>query len=219
MEFTITMKKILWIALTATFITACSAHKPYVIEETKTIGSLGSGATITVIDQRPGDDKKFSVGSFMVFKSDYGIMTLGDKGFSPALDELLRMRVHKAISTWEDQPKEIDIVLNKMIFQANQQADLLQSSSTSAGIGPLGVLIAETMHGKEFELDYDKTRPFILGFVQATVELRFADNKKIKKDISVSKIENYSNHMDFEGREAAAISVANQVFDSFTENL
>ena len=89
----------------------------------------------------------------------------------------------------------------------------------SGGIGPLGVLIAENLHGKEFELDYDKTRPFVVGYVQATVDLTFDNNKKIKKQISISKIENLPNYMDAKGRELAAISVANQVIDSFAENL
>ena len=213
------MRSIFWIVLFIACMPACSLNKPYVIDEDKTVGSLGSKVAITVIDTRPSDDRKFNVGSFMVFKSNYGIMTLGDESFSPPLNDLLRIRLHRHIADWKEQPKEIRINLSRMIFQSNHQADLLQGASMSGGIGPLGVLIAENLHGKEFELDYDKTRPFVVGYVQATVDLTFDNNKKIKKEISISKIENFPNYMDAKGRELAAISVANQVIDSFAENL
>jgi hypothetical protein len=211
--------KIIWAVLVVVLLPACALNEPYVIEETKTVGSSGSDVTITVIDQRPDSDKEFDVGSFMVFKSDYGIMTLGDKSFSPQLDHLLKIRLHRGLSTWGVQPEEVRVTLKRMLFQANHQADLLQGASTSSGIGPLGVLIAETMHGKEFELDYDKTRPFVIGFVTAVVDLSYKDGKKVSRDLSVSSIENFSNHMDAKAREVAAISVTNKIFDTFVVNL
>ncbi|UTW05182.1 hypothetical protein KDX31_09420 [Amphritea atlantica] len=211
--------KYLWVVLLVSIVTGCSANKPYVIDETSSYGSDGSASTITIVDDRPSNDKEFSYGSFMVFNSDYGIWTLGDEQFSPNLVDLIKLDVHKKLSKLSIQPESVEITFERMIVQANHQADMLQSSSTSGGIGPLGVLIAEAMHGKEFELDYDKTRPFVIGLIKAKVKSTYPSGKDVVKNITVSKAENLLNHMDSAGREKAAISVATNLTDSFTNAL
>lgn len=212
------MKQLI-LVITLVILSGCSVNKPYIIKEASTYGSIGSESTITIIDKRPSDDKAFSFGSMMVFKSNYGVWTLGDEQFSPNLINLLKMKLHKDFSNNAVQPKLVALTLERMIIQSNHQADLLQSTSTSGGIGPLGVLIAESMHGKKFELDYDKTRPFVIGLIKAQVKLSYSSGKVVEENIMVSKVENFSNHMDAEGREKAALSVASSLVDSFSTSL
>lgn len=209
--------KLFIIALLLT-LSGCGS-KQYIIKEASTYGSAGSDTAIIITDKRPNDDKAFSYGSMMVFNSNYGIWTLGDEQFSPNLVELLKIKLHKSFSMYPVQPRSVSITLERMIIQSNHQADLLQSVSTGGSLGPLGVLIAETMHGKVFELDYDKTRPFVMGLIKAKIKTTDASEAIIQEEILVSKIENFSNHMDVKGRELAAISVARKLMDNFVDTL
>ena len=213
------ISKTLIFIFTLAVLSGCASNPPYLIEDTTTSGSMGSSASVSIVDQRPQSDKEYSFGSFLVTSSNYGIWTLGDEQFSPALLDLLKMRVHREISAWDSQPQAVTINLERMIVQSNQQADLLQGVSTGGGLGPLGVKIAETLHGKDFELDYDKTRPFIIGFIDASVELSFAGGIKSRKKISTSRIENFTHHLDHPGREAAAKTVVTQLMDGFSKSL
>lgn len=198
---------------------ACMATKAFVVEDPVTVGSIGSKTAINVIDERPKSDREHSFGSFLVTSSEYGVWTLGDDHFAPSLLELLQIRTHREIVNWPDQPKQLTIKLKRLIVQSNQQADLLQSVSTNGSLGPLGVAIAEVMHGKEFELDFDKTRPFVLGLIDAELIIENATGQKTEKRIATSKIENFAHHMDVPGRETAAVSVVDQMMDSFTQSI
>ena len=209
------MRSLLIFFIPLLILTGCGGNKPYVIKEASTVGSVGSSTVVVIVDQRPEDDKKFSFGSMLVFNDNYGIWTLGDTQFSPELPELLKSRVHKQLATLDAQPKRVEITLNRMIIQSNHQADLLQSVSTNGSLGPLGVLIAETMHGKEFELDYDKTRPFVMGLIKADIRIEPQQGDIQEQSVFISKIENFSHHMDFKGREKAAINVATELADNF----
>lgn len=196
---------------------ACMSTQAFVVEDAVTVGSIGSKTAVNIIDERPITDREHSFGSFLVTSSEYGVWTLGDDHFSPKLPELLQIRLHREIVNWSTQPETVTINLERMIVQSNQQADLLQGVSTSGSLGPLGVAIAELMHGKEFELDYDKSRPFVLGLIDAELTFTFTDGSVQKKKVSTSKIENFSNHMDVPGREKAAVSVVDQLMNSFVK--
>ncbi|MCW8886753.1 MAG: hypothetical protein OQK12_16120 [Motiliproteus sp.] len=200
-------------------LTACGGSKPYLIKDASTYGSAGSDATVTIIDKRPDEDRTFSYGSMMVFSSNYGIWTLGDNQFSPNLLELLKTEVHKSLANQSEQPERVAVTLERMIVQSNHQADLLQSVSTNGSLGPLGVLIAEGMHGKKFELDYDKTRPFVMGLIKASIKRTYSSKQITEETVLVSKIENFSHHMDVQGREVAATNVVKDLMANFSASL
>jgi len=202
---------------TALFLGGC--NKAFIVEDPVTSGTTGSNTTLIILDSRPASDIEHSFGSMLVTSSEYGIWTLGDKHFTPTLDELLKIRIHRHVAALAKQPATIEIELKRMIVQSNQQADLLQSVSTGGQLGPLGVAIAELMHGKEFELDYDKTRPFVIGLIDSNVKVSFTDGTQDSKKISVSKAINFTHHMDYPGREKAAVEVVNNLFDAFVQQL
>lgn len=191
------------------------APPAYVISDAKTSGSLGSNTTITIEDMRPESDKEHSIGSLLVTSSDYGIWTLGDKQFQPPLPELLKKTISSTAAMQKIQPKSITIKLKRMIVQANHQADLLQSVSSTQT--PLAVAIAETMHGKDFEMDISKTRPYILGFIDSVVTVQYAGKKPYSKNLSLSKAENFSSHVDEEGRKKASIHVVTSLMEGFSK--
>jgi len=193
------------------------AQPKIVINDDISAGSMGNNATIVIEDTRPDTDKEYTVGSFMVFNDDYGIWTLGDEMFVPTTLELLKKHINHATSKWKVQPKEIKLNLKRLKFESNHQAQLLQEGS--AQLGPLGVAIAESMHGKEFEMDFDKTKPFVLGFIEADVTMTFANGKTKKKSLSAYKAENFSHHMDVEGRMEAATNTIKALYSTFTKSL
>lgn len=194
----------------------CAQPKIVVTDEVST-GSQGNHATILLEDVRPEADKNYTIGSVLVFKEDYGIWTLGDEMFSPNALELLKKYVNSETSKWNPQPSAINIKLKRLKFEANHQADLLDSSSNQ--LGPLGVAIAESMHGKTFERDYDKTRPFVLGFIDADVKISFPDGKVVNKSLSAYKAENFSSHVDVKGRQTAAAKTIKDLLGSFSKSL
>ena len=193
------------------------AQPKIVIEDHISIGSIGNNATILIEDSRPQTDKEFTVGSIMVFNDDYGIWTLGDDMFVPTALELLKKKINQATSKWKNQPTEIKLKLKRLKFESNHQAQLLKEGSSQ--LGPLGVSIAEMMHGKSFEMQYDKTKPFVLGFIDADVIMTFKNGKTIKKSLSAYKVENFSSHMNKDGRNAAASKTIKSLYDSFTKSL
>ena len=197
-------------------LSACAQPK-IIIEDEISIGSMGNKATIIIDDVRPETDKEFTIGSIMVFSDDYGIWTLGDDMFTPTTIELLKKYINHQTSRWKNQPTVIKLKLKRLKFESNHQADLLAEGSSQ--LGPLGVVIAETMHGKEFEMQYDKTRPFVLGFIEADVQMNFSNGKTIKKSLSAYKAENFSSHMDVEGRMKAATITIQSLYSTFSKSL
>ncbi len=193
------------------------AQPKIVINDDISAGSMGNNATIVIEDTRPTTDKEFTVGSFMVFNDDYGIWTLGDEMFVPTTLELLKKHINHATSKWTTQPKEIKLELKRLKFESNHQAELLLEGS--AQLGPLGVAIAESMHGKKFETDFDKTKPFVLGFIEADVTMTFANGKTKKKSLSAYKAVNFRSHMDVEGRMEAASKTVKALYSTFTKSL
>ena len=193
------------------------AQPKIVIKDDFSIGSMGNHATIVIEDTRPDTDKEYTIGSLMVFNDDYGIWTLGDEMFVPTTLELLKKHINHATSQWKAQPNEIKLNLKRLKFESNHQAELLQEGS--AQLGPLGVAIAESMHGKKFETDFDKTKPFVLGFIEADVTMTFANGKTKKKSLSIYKAENFSSHMDAAGRMEAATKTIKALYSSFTKSL
>lgn len=210
--------KLFLISLLVTLLTlsACSQPK-IVIKDDISIGSIGNQATIIIEDLRPDSDKAYSIGSLMLYSDEYGIWTLGDDMFSPTALELLKKHINHHTSSWRTQPRQIIVKLKRLKFEANHQADLLKSSSSQ--LGPLGVVIAEAMHGKDFEMDYDKTRPFVLGFIDADVTMKFADGKARSKSLSAYKAENFSSHIDVQGRMSAASKTITELYQSFSYSL
>ena len=193
------------------------AQPKIVIKDDISIGSVGNNASIIIEDIRPQTDKEYTIGSIMVFNDDYGIWTLGDDMFEPTTLELLKKHINHATSKWEKQPKEIKLKLKRLKFEANHQASMLKEGS--AQLGPLGIVIAEKMHGKKFEMQYDKTKPFVLGFIEADVIMTFSNGKTRKKSLSAYKAENFSHHMNVEGRMNAASKTIKELYDSFTKSL
>jgi len=193
------------------------AQPKIVIKDDISIGSIGNNATIIIEDIRPQADKEYTIGSIMVYSDDYGIWTLGDDMFTPTAIELLKKHINHATSKWTKQPKEIKLRLKRLKFESNHQASMLAEGSTQ--LGPLGVAIAETMHGKKFELQYDKTKPFVLGFIEADVTMTFSNGKTRKKSLSAYKAENFTHHMNVEGRMDAASKTITALYRSFTKSL
>jgi len=193
------------------------AQPKIVIKDDISVGSVGNNATIIIEDTRPQTDKEYTIGSIMVYNDDFGIWTLGDDMFTPTAIELLKKHINHATSKWKKQPKEIKLKLKRLKFESNHQANLLKEGS--AQLGPLGVAIAETMHGKKFEMQFDKTRPFVLGLIEADVVMTFSDGKTRKRSLSAYKAENFSDHMNVEGRMSAASKTIKALYSSFTESL
>lgn len=193
------------------------AQPKVVIKDDISIGSIGNHATIIIEDIRPQTDKEFSMGSILVFNDNYGIWTLGDEMFVPTTLELLKKHINHATSKWKSQPQEIKLKLKRLKFESNHQAQVLKEGSSQ--LGPLGVVIAEAMHGKKFELQYDKTKPFILGFIDAEVIMTFKNEKTRKRSLSAYKAVNFSSHMDNEGRNIAASKTIKALYSSFTKSL
>lgn len=196
-------------------LSACAQPK-IVIKQDKTIGSIPNTA-IMINDTRPDSDKEYSIGSLLLFNDNYGIWTLGDDMFEPTVLDLLRRHINSEVSQWNTTPTSIEIKLNRLKFEANHQADMLASSSTQ--LGPLGVVIAEGMHGKEFETDLNKTKPFALGYIEADVKVTFGNKNTGTKKLSAYKAENFSSHMDVEGRMRAASEVLTLMFSSFASSM
>ncbi|MEJ2141047.1 MAG: hypothetical protein P8Y24_01610 [Gammaproteobacteria bacterium] len=213
--FTNSSFRLLLVAVVTLLITACAQPK-IVIKETVSSGSVAE-TSLVISDVRPADDKEASIGSMLITSDRYGIWTLGDEGFDPAVLTLLRRYIMKEIAGWSDKPRTIHMTLKNLKFEANHQADLLASSSTQ--LGPLGVAIAEAMHGKKFEMQIDKTRPFVIGFISADVKVTYANGKSVTKSLQTYKAENFSSHVDVEGRQNAARSVLKTLFTDFASSL
>lgn len=194
----------------------CSQPK-IAVKDDITIGSIGNTATIVIEDIRPETDKEYSIGSLMLYSDNYGIWTLGDEMFTPNAVVLLKKYLNHETSKWESRPNTIKVKLKRLKFEANHQADLLAASSTQ--LGPLGVVIAEAMHGKEFEMRYDKNRPYVLGFIDADVEMRFPDGETKNKSLSAYKAENFSSHINVEGRVNAAEKTIKALYSTFAKSL
>lgn len=203
------------VLLILSILTACAQPK-IVVQEDTTIGSMPN-TVITINDIRPETDKEYTIGSIMVYNSDYGIWTLGDDMFEPPVLNLLRRHINREVTKWKTTPSSIAIKLKRLKFEANHQADLLATSSTQ--LGPLGVVIAEAMHGKEFETDLSKTEPFVLGFIDAEVKVSYGNKPSKSISLSTYKAENFSSHMNVEGRMEAARNVLNQLFSNFASSM
>jgi len=196
--------RIFIICIVVSWTTGCAMKSVYDIGPDKVLGSLG-GVSVIVEDSRPMNEKEQSYGSFIIGSSDYGIWTLGDKSFTPSPMEVLRQRVLESVSQKSDKPSSIKINVQHLVIQDNQQAYLLKDGSAS--LGPLGIAIAEAMHGQKFEFDYDKTLPFVVAFLEAEVVVDGAVRK-----ITLSKANNYSSNVDAEGRDKATRKTASEFF-------
>ena len=207
------IKRIILILLCAFGLIGC-VPSAYVVSEGKSSGSIGSKSIIIIEDKRPDADKKHSIGSLLVTSKDYGVWTLGDEQFQPSVLELLKKTIAKVTVDQESQPSIIRIELKRFIIQANHQADLLQTVSSTQT--PLAVAIAETLHGKEFEQDINKTKPYIIGFIDSIVTIQHESKKEISKKLSLVKAENFRSHVDESGRKEASIKVVKELTNTFS---
>jgi hypothetical protein len=207
--------RFLVIAFSFVFISACTQPK-IVINDDITRESVAS-TTLSINDERPDTDKEYSIGSLLISSDLYGIWTLGDDMFEPPVLTLLRGAINKEITSWNTKPVSVSIKLKRLKFEANHQADLL--AKTSAQFGLLGVVLAEGMHGKKFEMQLDKTRPFVLGYIDATVTLNYKNRKPVTRSLSVYKADNFSGHMNVAGRMASATKVLKELFSSFASSM
>jgi len=199
---------------TLTFLFGC-APPTYVVDESISSGSLGSKTTIIIDDMRPDSDKSRSIGSLLVTSDEYGIWTIGDKQFSPPILDLLKNNIVRTTSRQKNQPKTIKVKLKRLIIQANHQADLLQSVSSTQT--PLAVAIAESMHGKKFEMNINKTKPYIIGFIDSDVEIYYNEKNKRTKKLSLSKASNFRSHVDEEGRKKSSLIVVKDLMREFSK--
>ena len=193
------------------------APPAYVMSEPVSIGSLGSKTTIIIEDLRPESDRDRSIGSLLVTSDDYGIWTIGDQQFSPPILDLLKINIAKTTAKLKKQPKTIKVKLKRLIIQANHQADLLQSVSSSQT--PLAAAIAESMHGKKFEMDINKTKPYIIGFIESEVEIYYSSKNKRTKKLSLSKANNFRSHVDEEGRKKSSMKVVKDLLAAFSKSI
>ncbi len=187
----------------------CAMNTVYDLNPEVSVGSLGDVAVL-IEDARPHDEKKKSYGSMIIGTSNYGIWTLGDESFAPAPIEALRQRVMQAASQQDMRMDRVAIKVHHLVVQDNQQAAMLRQGS--ADLGPLGVAIAETIHGQKFELEYDKSRPFVILFFKADVTIDGGT-----RTVSFSKARNYSSNIDHEGRAEATRNTVETFFDTVGE--
>ena len=186
-------------------LAGCAMNSVYDLNSDVAVGSLG-GVSVAIEDSRPEQEKKKSYGSMIIGSSNYGIWTLGDESFSPAPVDALRQRVMQAAAQDGHGAKQLSIKVHNLVVQDNQQAYLLREGSGS--LGPLGVVIAETIHGQKFEMDYDKSKPFVILFFRADVTI-----DGITRSVSYSKASNYSSNVDHEGRDQATRKTVGGFFD------
>lgn len=196
--------KSLLVCVLSIWLSGCAMQTVYDIGPDKSIGSLG-GISLQINDNRPPEEKEKSYGSLLVSSSKYGIWTLGDESFKPAPSEVLRQRVLESAAKMPIKPKSIKIDVQHLVIQDNQQAHHLRTGSNS--LGPLGIAIAETFHGKKFEMDHNKTLPFVSAFFQAQVEI-----DGISKNTTLTKTNNYRNPMSPEDRSAATRKTVDEFF-------
>lgn len=203
----------LLLLLSVVALSSCAAPSAYDIGPKVSIGSLGSSAVVIIDDRRPEADKRHSYGSFLIGAKDYGIWTLGDESFTPPMMEAVRLSAMHAAARRNPAPQRIELVVERLIVQDNQQAAHL--SEGGAGLGPLGVMIAEAMHGQSFERDFQKTRPFVIAFFRGKVTV---DGHT--RDVAVVKATNYRHPVaDVEGRRVATTRTMEAFLDALGEEI
>jgi hypothetical protein len=194
----------------------------YVIDDSVSDDRLEPKTTVIFEDVRPESDKSTSIGSLIATSDNYAIWTLGDKQFKPTVIELLKNRVIQASSTRKRQPKLVKIKLRRLKIQSDHKAAAYGSvKSRTYYPANLGELIGEILANKLIDIDIDlsDTRPFVIAYINAEVELQYNKQKTTTKNISLVKYEYFHNYRNNEERKKAAELVVKGVTSGFAESI
>lgn len=195
----------------AVLLQACAGPKLQ-LETPGSGGSLGSPTTVSIEDRRPSDDKEYSMGSTLVFSPSYSIQTMGDEKFEPQIVDALRLRLQRALAREKQPPRAVRLTLDRLLTQANAQA--YNKRAGSAGMGPLGVWIAETMAGHKFEMTIDNTKPFVMSALKGSAEVVWTDQSVTKVPLNIVHALNYPSPMHHQEMQSAALATANALLDA-----
>lgn len=177
-----------------------------------------SGVTVSVVDQRPQGDRESSAGSMLVSSDSYGIHILGDDRFVPAPTAALAKRVEHLLSQAPRPPASVTVTLKRYNTQNNAQAAMRNSAIGAANLGPLGVAIGEAVLGKLREQNIDARKPFVMSYAEGAVDIRWADNTRTTRNISVVKANNYSES-DVQEQKAVIAKTASAALDALAQGL
>jgi hypothetical protein len=155
------------------------------------------------------------MGSLAVTSDRYGIYILGDERFVPAPVTALTNRMGRIFSRESRRPSTVTITLNRFNTQNNAQAAMRQSAIDTglrASLTPLGIALVDTVLPKLRAQNIDIRKPFVLTYAQATVELIWADNTRVTRDIVVVRANNYSE-TNIEEQKAMVAKTASSALD------
>jgi len=194
-------------------LTACASPNFLDIGPLMPSGGFGSNTTVVLEDKRPDSDRNLSFGSFFVGSSDYGVITLGDVSFKPPIMDAIRSRILQAASNMSQAPTRVEIVVDRLIVQDNKQAAWLRQQSLPFLEGTrlgLGIFVGELLRGQTIDLDYDKTRPFVIAVFKGKITVDGST-----RELVVTKVNNYAHQNDAAAQRAAL----NATIDAFLKAL
>jgi hypothetical protein len=197
---------------------ACATKPVFDIDPGTSKTNVKSGVNITVIDKRPADDRESSMGSLVLTSDRYGIYVLGDERFTPAPTVALANRAERVLSSMSPRPNSVTITLNRLNTQNNAQSAMRHGAISAAGLGPLGMAIAEGMLGRLREQNIDARKPFVLTYAEMTVEFGWPDNTRIARNITALKANNYSEN-DIEEQKAVIAKTLSSTLDTLAAGL
>jgi hypothetical protein len=208
----------LFVPAVCALIGACVTRPTIVIDSGAAQTNLKSGASVTIIDKRPADDRESSIGSLVATSDRYGIHVLGDERFAPAPAVALANRTERTLSGMPRRPASVIITLNRFNTQNNMQTAMRHGAVGASRLGPLGVELAEALLGKLREENIDARKPFVLTYAEMAVELRWADNTRTTRNISVLKANNYSES-DVEEQKAVIARTVSSAIDTLAAGM
>jgi hypothetical protein len=156
----------LLVAAVCVVINACVTRPTYVIDSGAAQTNRKSGASVTIVDKRPAEDRESSIGSLVATSDRYGIYVLGDERFTPAPTVVLASRTEHTLSGMTRRPSSVTITLNRFNTQNNMQTAMRHGAVAASGLKPLGIELAEAMLGKLREENIDARKPFVITYAE-----------------------------------------------------
>lgn len=208
-------------ASTCLWMSACVTKPVFVIDPDAGQATPRSSINVTVIDKRPTDDRESSMGSLAVTSDRYGIYILGDERFVPTPATALTNRVGRIFARELRRPSTVTITLNRFNTQNNAQAAMRHSAIDAglrASLTPLGIALVDAVLPKLRAENIDIRKPFVLTYAQATVELKWPDNTRTTRNITVVKANNYSE-TNIEEQKAMVAKTASAALDELVTNI
>ncbi len=207
----------LFVPAVCALVSGCVTKPTFVIDSSAPQTNTKSGASVTVIDKRPAEDRESAMSSLIPSSDRYGIYVLGDERFVPAPTAALTNRAEQTLSSMSQRPSSVTITLNRFNTQNNMQTAMRQGALSASGLGPLGIVIAEGIFGKLREQNVDARKPFVLTYAEMAVEFRWPDNTRTARNITVLKANNYSQ--DVEEQKATVAKTVSSALDALAASL